>query len=280
MRNASRHARAQQRHQQEPIMTATSRRQALRLASALTVATGLASVGRLAHASDRQGKLAVMSMVGHDITLVQSSFQIGTRMPTRRESVPMGSGLLDQRATLALDKQARQFVPADKIVLMSAQGQMWSELQRDALAGEAGMKDMIATVTDVARRGGCSHALALIKHRGLARIRLLHESIGHGMLEGLGFYIDTAINTVKEDSREQGIGILAPYAYMKLLYIDADKVSLIRSEVTEASLGIAPEMGDMRHPWEALDADQKTRFLTNLIEEELARLVPKVMKPS
>lgn len=261
-------------------MTTTTRRQALRLAGALTVAGGLAAIGRLAQAADHPGKLAVMSMVGHELTLVQSTSQVGSRIPPRREALPMGSGLLDQRATLALDKQARSFITAGNIVLMSAQGQMWTELQRDALAGEAGMKDMIATVTDVARRGGCTHALALIKHRGVAKIRLERESIGHGMLEGLGFYVDTVINTVKEDSREQGIGILAPYAYMKLLYIDATKVSLISSEVSEAAVGIAPEMGDMRHPWDALDAEQKTRTLTNLVEQELARLVPKVMKPA
>lgn len=261
-------------------MTTTTRRQALHLATALTVGGGLAGIGRLALAADRPGKLAVMSMVGHDITLVQSTSQVGSRIPPRREAMPMGSGVLDQKATLALDKQARAFVSADNIVLMSAQGQMWSELQRDALAGEAGMKDMVATVTDVARRGGCTHALALIKHRGVAKIRLERESIGHGMLEGLGFYVDTVINTVKESSREQGIGILAPYAYMKLLYIDAGKVSLIRSEVGEAAIGIAPEMGDMRHPWDALNGEQKARALTNLVEQELARLVPKVMAPA
>lgn len=257
----------------------TTRRQVLRLASATAAAAGLASVARMAHASDKPTKLAILSMVGHEIKVVESAAQVGSRVPPRAEALPVGNGLLDQKATLALDKQARAFMPADNIVLMSAQGQMWSELQRDALVGEAGMRDLVATVTDVARRGGCSHALALIKHRGVARIRLHDTSIGHGMLEGLGFYIDSTINTVSTDSREQSIGILAPYAYMKLLYIDANKVSLIRSEVTEASRGLGPEMGDMRNPWEAFNAEQKARFLTNLVEQELARLVPKVMKP-
>lgn len=260
-------------------MTTTNRRQALRLATAFA-AGGLAGLSGLAQAADKPRKLAIMSMVGHDITLVQSTTQVGSRIPPRRESMPAGNGMLDQRATLALDKQVRAYLSSDNIVLMSAQGQMWSELQRDALAGDAGMKDMVATVTDVARRGGCSHALVLTKHRGVAKIRLERESIGHGNLEGLGFYVDTVINTVKEDSREQGIGILAPYAYMKLLYIDADKVSLVRSEISEASIGIAPEMGDMRHPWDALTGEQKTRALTNLVEQEVARLVPKVMKPA
>lgn len=255
------------------------RRQILRLGAGAATAASLAGIGRLAHASDKPTKLAILSMVGHEIKVVESAAQVGSRVPPRAEALPMGSGL-DQKATLALDKQARAFLSAENIVLMSAQGQMWSELQRDALASEAGMKDLVATVTDVARRGGCSHALALIKHRGVARIRLHDTSIGHGMLEGLGFYIDSTINTVSADSREQSIGILAPYAYMKLLYIDANKVSLIRSEVTEASRGLGPDMGDMRNPWEAFNAEQKARFLTNLVEQELARLVPKVMKPA
>jgi hypothetical protein len=261
-------------------MNTIPRRQILRLTGAAAAAASLAGIGRLAHASDKPTKLAILSMVGHEIKVVESAAQVGSRVPPRAEALPVGNGMLDQKATLALDKNARAFLSAENIVLMSAQGQMWSDLQRDALAGEAGMKDLVATVTDVARRGGCSHALALIKHRGVARIRLHDMSIGHGMLEGLGFYIDTSVNTVSVNSREQSIGILAPYAYMKLLYIDANKVSLIRSEVTEASRGLGPEMGDMRNPWEAFSAEQKSRFLTNLVEQELARLVPKVMKPA
>lgn len=256
-----------------------SRRQALRLAGALT-AGGLAGLGRTATAADRKGKLAIMSMVGHDLTLVESQAQIGSRMPPKRESLPAGNGALDQMAMLALDKTARAFVPAEDIVLMSTQGKMWSELQGDAMAGSAGMKDMVATVTDVARGSHCTHALVLMKHRGVAKIRLHDTSIGHGMLEGLGYYVDTQMSTVSVDSREQSIGILAPYAYMRLLYIDTNKVSLIHSDTTEASRGYGPEMGDMRHPWNAFTAEQKMRILTRLVEQEIAQLVPKVMKPA
>ena len=99
--------------------TALRRRHLLSLAG--LGALGLALPGAHA-AAPASGKLAILSMAGHDIELVEHVQQIGSRMPPKRQRLPLGTGLLDQRATLALDQQARAFVPAQDIVLLSAQG--------------------------------------------------------------------------------------------------------------------------------------------------------------
>lgn len=256
---------------------------ALRRRSLLTLAggsaIGLALPGARA-AAPANGKLAILSMAGHDIELVEHVQQIGSRIPPKRQRLPLGTGLLDQRATLALDKQARAYVPAQDIVLLSAQGKMWAELQRDAIDSDAGMKDMIATVADAAQQAGCSHALALIKQRGVAKLRLADAAIGLGMLEGLGFYIDTESETITKGTQESHKGVLAPYAYVKLLYVDAKAVRLLGSEVAQDSTSVTLPAGTLGHPWDALTPDAKASALSNLVEGAVGRLVPALMAPT
>lgn len=260
-------------------LAALRRRSLLSLAGA--GAMGLAWPGaRAAAPAAGNGKLAILSMAGHDIELVEHVQQIGSRMPPKRQRLPLGTGLLDQRATLALDKQARAFLPASDIVLLSAQGKMWSELQRDAIDSAAGMKDMIATVADAAQQAGCSHALALMKQRGVAKLRLADTAIGLGMLEGLGFYIDTESETITKGTQESHKGVLAPYAYVRLLYVDAKGVRLLGSEIAQDSTSVTLPAGTLGHPWDALTPDAKATALSTLVEGAVSRLVPALMAPA
>lgn len=256
-------------------MTRLNRRQVLHLGAMTSLGLSGATLARAQGAGP--GKLAIVSMVGQDVEVVVSEAQVGSRMAPKRERLPIQPGFLDQRATLSMDKLARSFVPADQIVLLSGQGKMWAELQQDAVASTAGMNDMVATLADAARQAGCGQILALMKWRGVAKLRLARAAIGNGMLEGLGFYIDPKLPTVIEGTQESSIGVLAPYAYMRLLHVDARQVKALGSETAQASTTVAPPTASLEHPWDALDSEQKIQVLLRLMDEELGQMVPTLL---
>ena len=222
-------------------------------------------------------KLALMSMIGHQVELVETARQIGSRIPPRRIKLELG-GLLDQRATLAMDKQARAFLPEKDVVLLSAQGSMWTELQRDAIASDNGMREMIATVADAAQRAQCSHALALIRHRTVARLQLAESTVGLGQLEGVGFYIDTELQTQTVGTAYSHKGVLATYAYMRLMLVDARQVKLLGSELTQVSSTVTLPPGTQGDPWDALTPEQKAKTLTGLVESSVEGMAPTLLK--
>lgn len=256
----------------------TSRRHLLGTLGGLA-ATALTLPSAWAQAGAPGGKLAVLSMAGADISLHEHVQQAGSRIPPKAQTLNLGRGMLDQRATLALDRRAGDFVPKQSIVLLGAQGQLWEELQRDAISTPSGMADMIATIADVGRRAGCRQALALIKHRGTAKLALADTRIGQGMLEGLGFYIDTTVQTTIVGTQRSSIGVIAPFAYLKLLLVDTEQVKLVRSEYVENSFAIPVEPGTIGHPWDAMSAQDKAQAMERLIQESVDKLVPRLLGP-
>ncbi|MFD2451125.1 hypothetical protein [Ideonella paludis] len=155
---------------------------------------------------------------------------------------------------------------------------MWTELQQDAMASAAGMRDMVATVTDAARQANCTHALVLMKYRSTAQLQLAYTTIGFGMIEGMGFYVDSEIRTNEIGTQNTTKGVLAPYVYLQLLLIDVNKASLVRSQTAKASTYFVPENGSLTAPWEVLSPEGKVDSLTKLLDAELARLVPSLLK--
>jgi hypothetical protein len=256
-------------------MNGVNRRQVLRLSAISSLGLGASRAARAQSAA--VGKLAIVSMIGHDVDVVVSEAQVGSRLPPKRERLPLAAGFFDQRATAAMDKLARRFVAADQIVLLSGQDKMWAELQQDALASAAGMNDMVATLADAARQVGCTQVLALMKWRAVAKLRLARSSIGNGMLEGLGFYIDPKLTTVAEGTQMSSIGVLAPFACMRLLHVDAVQVRALGSETAQASTTVTPPTGTLIDPWDALNSEGKVQMLLDLMEEELGQMVPALL---
>lgn len=256
----------------------STRRQVLTL-SALAFSALLGAGSQVAHAAEAgPKKLAVMSLLGTDIQVVETAQQVGSRMPTRPTTLNLKSGLMDNRAMLMIDQYARGHFAPQNIKMLATQGKMWTELQQDAIAGPAGMRDLIATATDAARQADCTHALVLMKYRSTAQLKLAYSTIGLGMIEGMGFYIDSELQTTEIGTQNTSKGVLAPYVYMQLLLIDVNKAALLGSQTAKASTHFAPENGTLTAPWDVLSAEGKVESLTKLMESELARMVPSVLK--
>lgn len=260
-------------------MTALSnRRQTLRLAAlAFSALVGLGTQGTYA-AEPGAKKLAVMSLLGSDIQVVETGGQVGTRLPTRLTSLNLKSGMMDSKAMLMIDQYARGHFAPQNIKMLATQGKMWTELQQDAMTSPAGLRDLVATVTDAARLTDCTHALVLMKYRSTAQLQLAYTTIGFGMIEGMGFYIDSELRTAEIGTQNSSKGVLAPYVYVQLLLIDVNKAALVGTQTAKASTHVTPENGTLTAPWDALSAEGKVQTLTDLMDTELARMVPALLK--
>lgn len=259
------------------MMKTLNRRLALRFGvAALAGWAALSSHAASINGSEAK-KIAVLSLLGSDIHIIETVQQVGSRLPTRPTTLNLQTGFMDQRAMLSIDKLARTVVPPQNITMLATQGKMWRELQQDAMESSEGMRDMVATVTDVARQANCTHALVLMKYRSTAQLRLAYTSIGLGMIEGMGFYIDYVLQTTEIGTQNSSRGVLAPYVYAQLLLIDVNKASLVNSMLAKASTHFAPENGTLTDPWDVLSPEKKIHTLTALLDAELARMVPALL---
>jgi len=79
----------------------------------------------------------------------------------------------------------------------------------------------------------------------------------------------------RSDTRERGIGFLAPFVYIRLSLVDLKAAVVVREQVVTASATLsAAQAKNGFDPWDALNPAQKVETLGRMIEREVARVVP------
>ncbi len=113
-----------------------------------------------------------------------------------------------------------------------------------------------------------THLILITKHRGEARLKLSEDTIGHGKLEGIGFYVDSRTWVQREDTSEIGRGLIAPYAFVTVRLIDTATWKVISEKTLDNSSSYA-NVGDESqslNAWGALTPEQKTSALKQIIQ--------------
>lgn len=135
-----------------------------------------------------------------------------------------------------------------------------------------------ADLADEGRKRGISHLLLLTRVRGDAKLKSGNGTLGVGKLEGLGFYVDRQTPLRLEGTMKTGNGFIAPYVYMRLTMLDAKSGKVVRSKVVTSGFVISPaESATNVHPWEVMTAKQKIDAVSNLMRDEVRRVLPEVI---
>jgi hypothetical protein len=123
---------------------------------------------------------------------------------------------------------------------------------------------------------GATRLLLLTKHRDEADLRATNdENLGTGMLDGIGFYLDTVMPMTYTDTGESGRGFIAPFVYVRISLIDIATARLIAQKIVKSSkLHVAGRRREAIDPWDVLTPSEKVDTLRSMIEEEIARAVP------
>lgn len=222
-------------------------------------------------------RMAVISLLGDQVTLVYAAAVTGSHLDrNRRRVLPDTSGALD-RAALAAAGRAIEKARRGAHVALLAVPPSTAHQQGEAFV-QGDVISLPDSLVSALEQSGASQLLLLTKLRAPAHIKLADAAVGVGQLEGLGYYVDRAIHLREQNTGDQSDGMLVAYAYVQLTLADARTGQVLRRQglrATQVHTATArPDVGD---PWDLLDAQQKAGHLRSLLERQLAREIPALL---
>lgn len=247
-----------------------------RLLPALVAA--LLSCGVASAQAPRPLRYALLSAVGDQMTVVSARLQTGSRIDRNdREVAAMPDRALDRLVLKHVDGALTRAVPtAEVAALMAARGRLL-EIQQEMLAARKPVDVMTRAFAEVLPAGGADRLLLVLKHRAEASIPVDTGTIGLGRLEGVGFYVDRQTTLRSTDTGYIGSGLLAPFAYVRLVVADASGRVLAQRELEMAETYGMSDSTRALQPWELMDAPAKVDALDRLLRRHIERELPKLI---
>ena len=236
----------------------------------------LVVVANAAAAADRH--YAVLSLIGDKLLVVQYYQNEGFRSDSSLQaSLSLDDNSLDKTALAAASATLEKIEPGTKPVLLVAKDTALYEAQAELTRTGKGAKELLPALGPMLRGSGATHLILLTKLKHEARVQQVKDTLlGSGMLEGLGFYVDTGRTLPNAPQGAVAPGVLGPFAYFKLELLDLGRGEVVRSEQVVASRTFTnPESGNA---WTALSNHDKIAVLQDMIRRETARVVPGLVR--
>ncbi len=234
-------------------------------------------------------KLAVVSAMADTLTLVLHRPQVGSHLDRNtHEVLDIPDGSLDAHANQVAQQAARKALaaapPTNQPTAAAAAATVVVVPFNDKQAGVSWFADgrfsPPASWAERLQQSGASHLLLMRRHRSEASLKLAAASTGSGHLEGFGFYIDKEFKVRRHDTRELGVGFLAPYAYFQVQLVDLASGQTVSEKTVHASSTVSSARNENGlDAWGALSAEQKVRALQRMTSVELTRVIPELLKP-
>ena len=141
----------------------------------------------------------------------------------------------------------------------------------DSVATAVALKPLVANAR------GATHLILVTKHKSATRVRIPNGTVGHGTLEGVGFYVDYGSTARSYFTGDAERGVIAPYAYARVSLIEISSGRVLAEQVMHGSKGHTVDAGTIGDAWNALSAQEKDKRLNEVLREEAARTVPTVI---
>ena len=224
-----------------------------------------------------QRHYAILSLVGDEMMIVQREIQTGSRIDrNERMSVTMPDATIDRMVVLAIEDAVKRAEPAAKTTLLVSRRQaVYDAVARALPNGTEAAFQAVRPMLEGAR--GATHLILVTKYRHAAMLRIRDGHVGSGTLEGVGFYIDHGSLVRSWDTSEAERGLIAPYAYVRISVIDLASGKVVAEDRVIGSKGHQMGASLIGNAWAALSAQEKDRQLQEMIREETARAMPKLI---
>ncbi|HUP98731.1 MAG TPA: hypothetical protein VM073_12345 [Usitatibacter sp.] len=230
-------------------------------------------------AAAQQRQYAILSLVGDELTIVLREMSTGTRIDKNTEvKVPLGTASLDRAMLLAVDDAVRRAEPTAKPILLAPRDpRLFDAAMRSLDAG--GTAAVFEAVRPVLASSKATHLLLITKHRHRAMLRLRDGHVGSGYLTGLGFYVDHGSDTKGSSvgMADAERGFISPYTYFNVAVVDIASGRVLAEQYVVGSNAHGVTSGTIGNAWRALTDQEKDAQITRLLQEEAARVVPKVL---
>jgi len=139
--------------------------------------------------------------------------------------------------------------------------------------------ELPADVAQAMQKDGASYALLITRRRHDADLQMRHGQTGSGHLEGVGYYVDQNKHMINQQTHFESRGFLAPYVSLQLSLIDVASGKIIaKREIYRSATLAAPGALETNNPWFILDESRKVARLNRMIEVEMKKAVPLLLK--
>jgi hypothetical protein len=213
-------------------------------------------------------RAGILIGVGDRVAIVQQEASVGSHLKRNVEqSMRLGPEVFQHDAVLTAAQALGTALPGVKPVEMpvrpDVQAQPW-RVDGDRLVVEP----VLAGALERAKVG----MLVLVEPLSApAELKLVDLTLGHGRLEGLGFYVDNETPVRHIDTGDQAIGYLGLYAYFRTLVVDVPSMKLqCQRRSTDSRTYLADAKSPGTHPWQALSLERKIEDLRGIVRRELA----------
>ena len=226
-----------------------------------------------------QRHYAILSLVGDEMMIVQRELQTGSRLDTNdRRAVQMPDATIDRMVVMAVEDAIRRAEPNAKTTLLVSRRQaVYDSVARALPNGTGAAFEAVRPLMASAK--GATHLILVTKYRHAAMLRMPEGHVGSGNLEGVGFYLDPGARLLSRswDTSAAERGMIAPYAYVRISLVDLASGKVVAEERVIGSKAHTAGQGVMGEAWTALSAQEKDRRLHEVIREETALAMPKVI---
>ena len=235
----------------------------------------------------RADTYVVLSLVGDRLTIVTAERPIGTRIDRNRVEVrQLPDRGFDDFAVRVAGTAVEKAQPAATVTMLRANDPGLYALRNSWLDTDAiDVKALVALVTKLVSTTPDSRLLLIAPYRNEIELKTERGYLGSGKYAGLGFYVDvyTSLQTGSSAMQPGGkdiTGFLGAFANFQLLLIDVrtNSVDAHQSIVIGAAYPAADAPDGT--PWNALSAARKAEVLQSLLQGEIERVVPGLLRPA
>ena len=225
---------------------------------------------------------AVLSLAGDMVALHAIRHQVGSRTNhTPVENLPMADQIFDEVTVIAARAAVLKVAPGALLRPMLTQDKGLYGAQNAMFdLPDAHLEDR-EYLKSLLKEQGVTHLLLVSKFRSVPEFKLYDSTVGTGVLEGLGFYVDDIINLRNMDTAEFSRGMLAPFAYVRVRLVDAATLAVLQTATVKQSVVLLQPSVDSSGMamFQASTGAEKVDLLRSVVESAMRDAVPRVLQP-
>ena len=232
-----------------------------------------------AAAADR--KYAVLSLIGDELMLSGAEMTTGGRLDRNpRKYIEVSDPFADKAALLAVHEVVKEKEGTEPVLLFGKDRRLYQAQARLLLSGE-GMQKLLVDVRPMLANTGATHLILITKDQREARIKLDNDTVGHGMIQGIGYYYDPNIVLQTGDKGRTAVGFVAAFAYFNAALIRLDTGAVMADRrVNASSVYTTPNSVNAEDVWGGMPAADRVRMVRDLVGREVRAVTPKLLAES
>lgn len=223
--------------------------------------------------------LGVFSLLGDELAVVQPAAPTDTRIQRQTtESLSMRDIGFDQAALRGVREVLASRAPQARLQMFRATAPISFTEQR-AVAEGAAKAELPSWIVGTIDRAKLSHLLIITRTRGDAAFPAASgESIGRGTVDGIGFYLDKTTELKNIDTGRGSLGFLGAFVMLRIQLMDASTGDIVGSQdVRVGQMHAGRRDAEAENVWNALDPTEKVDVLREMVQKNVARVMPAVL---